>query len=954
MKTIADLIIRNRVIAIVLVVLTTLFLGYEVTKVRFNADFSSYLQADNPLVREFNRIGEVFAGKSIAMVLIESEDLFSSETLTLIRDLTDAYGNVDGVSHVTSLTNVLDFKKTEWGLEVGKLVPPGEIPKSQKELNRLRDYVMSTERYVGDLVSEDGEATIIVLRLTAGANEDRVVKELERINKSIAPSTENISLGGMPALMHSMVILISKNMGVLLPIMGLLIFLVLIIAFRKPGGIFLPLAIVGLATIFTVGLVVLFGLSFDMLSSAVPVILIAMGSADGIHFMKRYYERRRIGEIPRVAVKETFAEMWVPMVITTLTTMVGFASLVISEFSVIAHFGLVTALGIFLALVITFTLLPTILSFSRLKIKTPQKVMAGTSNRFLERMAEVIYKHKILVLASAAAIVAVSAVAIPRIAKDVDWSLCLQKGSKPHRAEMLLREKFGGSLPVQVLIKGDIKSPATLKTMRYVERYLNTVHLVSESRSIASVISEMNEVMNDRYIVPETREGVANLWFLIEGEDMLKQMVTSDNNEALIQGRLATMDTQPLVLTVDKIDQFVEELPRSLAVFDLREVPLGKREAFVKIRQKNITDKVLWNLRGKGIDVDRSKIKELVATALSQQEVREEDYVEVERKVVSYLLSEEADLEGIPEPRAETIAGKVVERIKKDGRISPEQIANIVKSKLKKANDEDVDYLSESLAGVISETIGEIKVNSVLQGLTGILPIGSQEIRGLNRDLKGDLWEMNENLMVMNMDEYQEISGGSNPPEIQEIQISMNQTGMAPVLNHMEAALVPSQVYSVLIALILIIIMLALMLRSVVGGIISVVPISMTILVNFAVMGYGRIGLDSFTSMIASIAIGLGIDYAVHFNSRFRRELSELKNELQALKKTLGTTGVAIIINALMVGLGFSVLLLAGGQHIRRFGGLIALTMLVSAIFTLAVLPALILVLKPRYLKKAG
>jgi predicted RND superfamily exporter protein len=104
--------------------------------------------------------------------------------------------------------------------------------------------------------------------------------------------------------------------------------------------------------------------------------------------------------------------------------------------------------------------------------------------------------------------------------------------------------------------------------------------------------------------------------------------------------------------------------------------------------------------------------------------------------------------------------------------------------------------------------------------------------------------------------------------------------------------------------------------------------------------------------MIASNAIGLGIDYAVHFNSRFRRELFDLKDELQALKKTLGTTGVAIIINALTVGLGFSVLLLAGGQHIRRFGGLAALTMLTSAVFTLMVLPALTLAVKPKYLGK--
>ncbi len=207
--------------------------------------------------------------------------------------------------------------------------------------------------------------------------------------------------------------------------------------------------------------------------------------------------------------------------------------------------------------------------------------------------------------------------------------------------------------------------------------------------------------------------------------------------------------------------------------------------------------------------------------------------------------------------------------------------------------------------------------------------------------------------MVMDLDEYREISGGSNPPRIQEAQVLMSHTGLAPVLNQMEESLIPSQTLTLVLALLIVALILSLMLRSVIVGFISIVPISMTILINFAVMGYGRIGLDAWTSMIASIAIGLGIDYAVHFNSRFKLELAVLKDELQALKRTLGTTGVAIIVNALTVGLGFSVLLLAGGQHIRRFGGLTSLTLFASAIFTLVVLPALILVVRPKFIKKA-
>jgi predicted RND superfamily exporter protein len=105
--------------------------------------------------------------------------------------------------------------------------------------------------------------------------------------------------------------------------------------------------------------------------------------------------------------------------------------------------------------------------------------------------------------------------------------------------------------------------------------------------------------------------------------------------------------------------------------------------------------------------------------------------------------------------------------------------------------------------------------------------------------------------------------------------------------------------------------------------------------------------------MIASIIIGLGIDTDIHFISRFRDEFNACGDKLKALKTTLSTTGLAIVTNALAVGSGFLVLLFAGGQHIRRFGGLTSLTMFVSATFSLTLLAVLLLWLKPKYLQRS-
>ncbi len=952
MRRLIDIIIRRRGIVIALLIVLTVILSYEMLRVRMNADFTTYLRQDDPLVQQFNYIGKEYASKSVALVLIQTEDVFTPATLKLIRDLTDAYEKLGEIAYVTSLTNVLDFKSTEWGLEVGKLIQEGKIPDNSKELQKLKKYVLSKEMYVKNLVSADGKSTVIVARLKHGVYEFGVTEKIKKITESIAPSSERISYGGMPFLMSNMTLLIIDNLKRLEPIMLLLMLGILFLSFFSLAGVFLPLVVVGFSVIWTIGLMTVFNLSLNLLTGLVPIILIAMGSADGIHVMRRYYEKRGKGLKPTPAIKETFAELAVPIVITTFTTVIGFLSLMISNFSIIREFGLVTALGIFVALIVTFLLFPALLSFTRVRKNFRHKPASHVENRWMECWAEIVFRNRKLILFSSALIVVVSAVAIPRISKSVDWTLCLKKGSKAHRAEMLLRRDFGGTLPVQVLVKGNIKDPFTLKQMRFVERYLGTVPSVGETQSMAGVISEMNRVLNGRYIVPENKEGVANLWFLLEGKDILEQLVRGDKKEGLIRAKLATWDTGTLTEAVNSINKFISTLPKKMVIINLDNMPPASRKVLLRLRGKRITTNLMRDIERRGIQVKREKVNAAVRTALLGEGLSEDSYAVVKEKLREYLLSDESEVEAISPPQAALLAEKITGELRKNGSIKRAQVLAILQSALKGNRKDDVNELSQSLKVVAEEVAGRARVAYVMKQIRKALPAGSAGIIDFFRDIRGDLWEMNEKLIALGVNEYRNLPLIPASSEVREISVSFENTGLAAVLKKMEEELVPTQVLSLFIALILVAITLSFIFRSLSLGAIGIIPISLTILVNFAVMGYFKIGLDSFTAMIASVAIGLGIDTDVHFISAFKREFSRQGDELKALKSTFSTTGVAILINALTVGLGFAVLLLAGGQHIRRFGGLVALTVLLSAFFTFTILPVVILLVKPNFLRR--
>jgi predicted RND superfamily exporter protein len=171
----------------------------------------------------------------------------------------------------------------------------------------------------------------------------------------------------------------------------------------------------------------------------------------------------------------------------------------------------------------------------------------------------------------------------------------------------------------------------------------------------------------------------------------------------------------------------------------------------------------------------------------------------------------------------------------------------------------------------------------------------------------------------------------------------------------MEASLnrlvVQSQLISVLTSLLMVFIIIAISNRSLAAGIIGIVPLTISILINFAVMGFLGIKLNIGTSMVASVSVGIGIDYTIHYIEAYKREYRAGGGDY--LRRTFATSGKAIIINAVSVGAGFAVLLLSRFVMLEDLGLLIALTMATSAFVSLTVIPVLLLVFKPKFIERS-
>jgi len=172
--------------------------------------------------------------------------------------------------------------------------------------------------------------------------------------------------------------------------------------------------------------------------------------------------------------------------------------------------------------------------------------------------------------------------------------------------------------------------------------------------------------------------------------------------------------------------------------------------------------------------------------------------------------------------------------------------------------------------------------------------------------------------------------------------------GLPRVMLRLMDRFMSSQKTSLITSIITVGVIVALLMGSWSAGLISMLPLLLTVGINFGIMGFADIPLDAVTTMIASISIGIGVDYSIHYISRYRSEIKAGKSRVESIASTSATAGRGIFFNALTLILGFGILIFSHFRAIDVFGYLIALTMIISSLASLTIVPAILRLIPAR------
>ncbi|HET56152.1 MAG TPA: hypothetical protein ENN33_13185 [Ignavibacteria bacterium] len=955
MRKFAEFVIKYRIGIIIGTVIITAFMAIQLKNLEINSDILSYLPQTNPHVIQFNEVGDKFGGNSQAMIALETDDVFNFNTINRINIITQKFKDMPEISFVTSLTDVIDIKKIEGGVEIGKLIDDYNSLADKDELARIKEYVLSKEMYRGNIVSNDGTIAVIVIRLKDDS--DKVA--IGRVMKEFVLSTEGnekIYFAGIPFQMIFLTDIISSDIIILFPIVLILLIITLAVSFRTKRGVILPLATVIISTTWGLGLMSLLGIKLTLASDAMPILLLAIGSAYGIHFVNKYMEDIRRGDGKIEGIKDTISEIGMPIFLTGLTTAIGFLAFLTSNLTIIKEFGLFTAFGVFFAFIVSITFLPALLALMPPPTKMDNLNISknASSNHFLKGLSVLILKRKNIIVLIGFIIGAIGVFSLFHINREVNMVEYFKKDSEIRQAEDMMEVKLGGSIPIQILVKGDLKEPAVLKEMIKLEKYLQSLPDVHDPQSIADLICEMNYVMNGRYCIPGTREGVANLWFFLEGNEILLQLINSQNNEGLIQAKLGTVDTKIVRYITDNIEKYLSEnIDPQMVSVNFTEAEFGESKDLYQYIIKDILDNISYDAAHYDLEINDTNALNRILEKYIYQDTpinRATLTQNLSEKLTDYFNDEESDLIIESATVREKTVASIVAYIKQNQKWGEKDIVSLLKKTVPVSYyDEDpemLDYAAMSIAAIIENETEWYKVNSIFAEIAPLISVGLNLNPDFKKKLIGDIWKINDTQIAIPLSWYEKLNGQPYTP----ITMDFQQTGLPIIYKDIDQNIVSSQTYSLIFAIGLVLILLTIQFRSFIGGLISILPIIITVLFNFTVMWIFKIPLDAVTVMIGSVAVGIGIDYTIHFNNRFRFEISKMNSVENALNATLQTTGRGIIINAFSVMAGFLVLLLGSIVPMQRFGWLIALTMIISALASLTFLPSLLLIAHASFL----
>jgi len=533
----------------------TIAMIYSASQLKMDFSIEELFAINDPDVEKYFDFLEEFEREdNLILLMYECDDPFSYENLNLNKTLIEKFESIKGIDEVTGLSNLEIF--TEGEDELLRSVYP-YIPLSIDSLLEAKKRISSSEFAQETLISKDGKLASIAIELDASFNNhDKREKIIEEIDHYQNLANWKWHQSGIPVLRTRYVqLMVTDTIRFLIPV-AIMIIILFTVVFRSWLALLIPMSIIIMVVIWTIGLMVILDIDFNIMTYIIPTLLFIIGIGDSVHFLVKYFGTLSDVKDKKKALSQTIEKIGTAIFLTSITTSIGFGSLIRSNIDIVRQFGVMTAAGVMFAFILTVTYLPAmIMLFKQTPITKLKSYSLGIRINILKGFIKIVRSYPKPIIIFTFFFAVISIIGASKINSHNSLMDDLKPGTTLYDDIMIAEERMGAILPLEIIVSlkndspneiNDIRDPVFLEHLDKLQKYISSINDIGKMISMVDHIKEFNRAMNDGnnifYTIPNSRSAITQTVLIYS--DKFNSLTNFDYSKARITGRVKDIDSK--------------------------------------------------------------------------------------------------------------------------------------------------------------------------------------------------------------------------------------------------------------------------------------------------------------------------------------------------------------------------------------------------------------------------
>ncbi|MBF9014117.1 MULTISPECIES: RND family transporter [unclassified Oceanispirochaeta] len=539
--------LKHSITIIIITFLMTIFMGYHAMHVQINPDPNSLMpQKNSRILRLKETLGVQSEKTNYLFLSIEGEDLYSLEVLQTYFDTISEVSGYEEVTHALTPFNFVFFDTKGKRILPTTMVDSGKAPADEAELELFKKRISNNPLADNFVVAAEG--TMLNAIFSTKYSEDSE-EFMRRFEKTIGPLQKLVTVrysGDIPIGSRITFYLI-RDFSILLVLAVLAMLTLFFLSFRAKRAIILPVIVVTIGAIWSVGFMSLAGFKLTLVSVIVPSLILTIGSSYTIHVLNEYFRNARAVEEGDVGwLVDAVEHVIRTVILAALTTIISFLSLLSTSMAPLQEFGLSIGIGIFFCAVLALFFLP-----ATFKLMGPPhehhklRIDRGNLTKIVTKLGTWAGRHPYISLAMFLVLLGMFVIFYPNVKNQSDYLAYFPEDDQVILDTRTIIQHTGGSQGFNITIsapegeEGYFLRPDVLQKVNGLEEELEQKRFVNSLLSFNGILKSMNQSISGEYEIPESKGLILllNRYFRMISSDMF----SLENDSSVMNSEATTL-----------------------------------------------------------------------------------------------------------------------------------------------------------------------------------------------------------------------------------------------------------------------------------------------------------------------------------------------------------------------------------------------------------------------------